>query len=160
MHVTLKARRGGLREKTTLRWLQAFLPEKCRRYEVKLFHYSIQGNHLHLLIQCGDRKSLSKLLRVVSGVVARKVLGAEKGRGKDVGFWGARPYSRVLTWGREFRNVLSYIERNGLEALGKISYVKRTAKLVAPLRAHIQESLILSRFDSLSRQMSLAFHGD
>ena len=68
-------------------------------------------------------------VQVLTGVTARKALCAEKGRKASHKMWERRPYSRVLSWGREFKNVLTYIERNVLEAMGRISYVARDRKV-------------------------------
>ena len=41
-------------------------------------------------------------------------------------FWKFLIYSRVVTWGREFKRVCEYIEKNVLEALHLIAYEPRT----------------------------------
>ena len=81
------------------------------------------------MIQANDRRALNDFLRVLTGVIARKALDAEKGRRKNQKMWEKRPYSRVLSWGREFKNVMNYIERNVLEAMGRIPYIARNQPL-------------------------------
>lgn len=87
------------------------------RYDVHVYQFANAGNHLHLLARCRDRHSLRSFLRTFAGLVARAVTGAEKGRpgGK---FWDCLVYSRILTWGRQYRDVRGYILNNEFEAGG------------------------------------------
>ncbi len=155
MHITLRTTRGGLRSKEILRWLKTFRPAKAAYFGIRLHHYAILNGHLHFLLQAGHREALSGFLRVISGVIARRVLGAEKGRPKGARMWEGRPYSRVLTWGREFKNVLAYIQRNALEGAKRISYVARDRNMVPELQRLVTETLLLNDFDKLSRQQVL-----
>ena len=125
-----------------LRWLSSFIPEKANYFGIRLVHFAVVNNHLHFLILARDRSALNGFLRVVAGVTARKALLAEKGKGKNRKMWESRPYSRVLLWGREYRNVLHYIERNVLEALGAIRYVARDQKLDVEMKKQIAFSLL------------------
>lgn len=45
-------------------------------------------------------------------------------------FWGALIYSRLVRWGKDFKNVLAYIEMNTLEADGWIPYQPRKSRYV------------------------------
>ena len=147
LHLTMRTPFACLRSPSMLKWLSAFIPEKARGFRIRLFHFAIVNNHLHLLILAPDRRALTGFLRVVTGVIARKALGAERGRKQNQKMWVSRPYSRVLSWGREFTNVLKYIERNVLEAMGRISYVARDRRL---------DDLVKRRIDlSLTPQLTL-----
>ena len=80
MHLTLRTKIRKLRSRSVLGWLRKFIPDKAKYFGITLFHFAIIDNHLHLLIQAKERDALSGFLRVLSGVIARKVLGIEKGR--------------------------------------------------------------------------------
>ena len=70
-----------------------------------------------LLARCRERRALQTFLRAFAGLIARAVTGAEQGR--PVGkFWDTLAYSRVMTWGREYRGVRAYILNNEMEAGG------------------------------------------
>ncbi|MCM2280197.1 MAG: hypothetical protein NDJ89_19185, partial [Oligoflexia bacterium] len=53
----------------------------------------------------------------LTGTIARTITGARKGVRKGR-FWDALAYSRVVTWGRELKNVSIYVIMNELEGLG------------------------------------------
>jgi hypothetical protein len=36
-------------------------------------------------------------------------------------FWSQRPFTRIVSWGKDFNSVLSYVKLNSLEALGFLS---------------------------------------
>jgi len=114
-----------------------------RKHGVKVYRVANAGNHLHLLVRFTKRRGLQNFLRGSCGLIARKVLGAERGRAKKWAtylapgipnsqatpkskplipegqhFWSQRPFTRIVAWGRDFDSVTSYLRINTLEALG------------------------------------------
>jgi len=87
------------------------------RFGVVLYRYANSGNHIHILARAPSRPSLQSFLRVFAGQTAQLVTHAAKGRpiGK---FWDRIAYSRIVSWGREFRCVGAYVKMNEHEALG------------------------------------------
>ena len=109
------------------------------KFNIKIYEYAIQGNHLHLLVKAQSREGLQNFFRVLAGHAAQRILekvpfkpapggaprngpGCEKNRRK---FWSFLVYSRVVTWGREFRLVAMYIQLNTLELFRVIAYQPR-----------------------------------
>lgn len=132
IHVTMRSEIavGGLSllEPRARQWLESYVPTLAQRLQIALYHWSINSNHLHFVLKAQERKSFQSFLRTVANRTARFVLDAEKGRGKQLRFWANRPYSRLLTWGRELKNVLRYVERNVKEAMGEMRYTSRQDK--------------------------------
>jgi hypothetical protein len=148
------------------------------RFQVKVYEYAIQGNHIHLLIKAQSREGMQNFFRVIAGHSAQRILkefplnqnaggasghgeqraaggasghgeqraaggasghggqrargGASEHGGQKVGckknqrvFWSYLVYSRVVSWGREFKTVTSYIQKNTLELLQIIAYQPR-----------------------------------
>lgn len=122
-------------------WLNEYLPALCRKLRVELMHWSNNGNHLHCLVRAADLASFQSFLRALPGRVARQVLRAEKSLGKSIRFWTRRPYSRIISWGRELRSVMNYIERNLWEATGKIRYQPRESPVPTDLTAALSKSV-------------------
>lgn len=48
-------------------------------------------------------------------------------QGKGQAFWQFRPFTRVMYWGKDFKDSCSYLLKNTLEAIGFIQYTKRKA---------------------------------
>ena len=57
------------------------------------------------------------------------------------GFWDYRPFSRVVSWGRDFNNCIRYLKQNILEALGFVPYTARKDYYSRWFSARISESL-------------------
>ncbi len=86
----------------------------ARKSGVRIYQYANVGNHLHLLVSAGVRKDLQSFLRRLSGAIALLITGARKGSSQR--FWDGLVYSRIVTWGREFKTVTLYVIRNLMEA--------------------------------------------
>ncbi|MEO5668483.1 MAG: transposase [Bdellovibrionota bacterium] len=89
-----------------------------RKNGVRVYRVSNAGNHLHLLVRFTKRRALQNFLRSSCGLIARKMLGAERGSPHQDSFWSQRPFTRIVSWGRDFNSVLAYVKLNTLEALG------------------------------------------
>lgn len=100
---------------------------------VKVYRYANSGNHLHLLILPSSERAYRAYIRAVAGVIARITMGAERGRALGKKFWDAKPFTRIVEWGRDFSGVCDYILQNTLEALGFIPYQPRKYKKVRNL---------------------------
>ena len=151
LHVVLRSdfaqgERSLLRHERVIRNM---LLRQGRRHGVKVYRVANAGNHLHLLVRFTKRRGLQNFLRGSSGLIARKVLGAERGRAKmrdpdrapgpragfhtesmsqnkaftseRQRFWSQRPFTRIVSWGKDFDSVLAYVKLNSLEALGFLS---------------------------------------
>lgn len=105
--------------------IRQIIQKQSQKFGVKVYRLANAGNHLHMVILPSSRKGLNGFLRSISGLIARKALGAEKGSSKKIQFWDQRPFTRILEWGHEYRTVLRYLVQNSLEAFGFIPYTSR-----------------------------------
>ncbi len=99
---------------------------------VKIYHFVNVGNHLHLVIRLQDRRLYHVFIRAISGLIARQVLGKERGsqreaqdssldmkpvmKTKKFQFWVARPFTRFVTWGADYKNLSLYMKKNQAQA--------------------------------------------
>jgi REP element-mobilizing transposase RayT len=128
LHIVLRSSRAK-RDWSLLR--PAFAPQirrriktLARRHGLALYGYANSGNHIHILGRARSREGFQSFLRVFAGVTARLVTGARRGR--PVGrFWDRLAYSRIVSWGREYRAVGAYVRQNADEALGLRPYRRR-----------------------------------
>jgi REP element-mobilizing transposase RayT len=121
-----------------------------KRFGVKIYRQAICGNHIHLLIKGQSRIGLQNFFRVFAGHTAQGILrnfpikpserrqrggasmselnqGCLKNRRM---FWDLLVYTRIVSWGREFRTVDRYVIQNTLEALKLITYVPRKKRKI------------------------------
>ena len=111
MHVTLRLAEGlpSLRRGREYRAVvRAF--EGGREGEgFRLVHYSVQTNHLHLIVEGEGRAALSRGLKGLSIRVAKALNRAWRRRGR---VFGDRFHEHVLKTPREVRNALRYVLEN------------------------------------------------
>ncbi len=74
-----------------------------------LVHYSIQANHLHLLIEAKDNVALARGMKALSVRVARAINRARRVKGR---VFADRYHAHVLMSPREVRHALVYVLNN------------------------------------------------
>ncbi len=111
--------------------IQYQLDKQAKKFGVRIYRYSNVGNHLHLLIRIHSRREYKKFIRAISSLIqgiVTKTLGAnspnQSQKTKEI-FWDYRPFSRVVSWGRDFRIATEYVIKNTLEVLGLVPYTPR-----------------------------------
>jgi REP element-mobilizing transposase RayT len=104
---------------------EALLRFFIEKWQIRLYEFSFNSNHVHLLVRALDKHSLKGFLRSFPGALAMAITGAKKGNALLKEFWSERVYSRIVEWGRSFTIVQRYIRQNTLEALGVIAYTPR-----------------------------------
>jgi REP element-mobilizing transposase RayT len=103
-HASLRSLRSQHVAQTVLGALRA-----SNRDGFRLVHYSIQDNHLHLIVEAESKKSLSSGVRGLMVRVARRVNRLLFRRGR---LWGDRWHGHALTGPRQVRNALVYVLQN------------------------------------------------
>jgi hypothetical protein len=128
MHVVLRSTRAcgawSLRRRECERIVLRLLRRFTRRYDIRLYEFANSGTHLHLLLHTKSRLALQNFLRAFAGMTARLITGARKGFAVGK-FWDFLSYSRIVSWGRDFRGVRAYVVQNIFEAMGLIAYRPR-----------------------------------
>ena len=79
------------------------------REDFRITHYSVQGDHLHLLVEANGKQALSRGMQGLAIRIARRVNRLTSRSGK---LWADRFYSRALTSPRAVRNALAYVLNN------------------------------------------------
>lgn len=115
-HVTLRARRGlptfrSQRVHTMLRGiLERQLLRRRYRDDFQVVHYSIQSNHLHVIVESTDNRAMRS---GVSGLVIAFAKRLNKLLQRLTGkVWSDRYHARELTTPREVRRALVYVLQN------------------------------------------------
>jgi putative transposase len=63
----------NLRSRRSFRELSAAFAEACNRAGFRLIHFSVQGNHLHLIVEASDEVRLSRGLQGLAVRIARRL---------------------------------------------------------------------------------------
>ena len=101
--------------------LRKFLFLYAKKFGVKVYKESVQKDHFHFCIKITNRQLYRCFIRALTGVIAQKL-------GK--GLWILAPYSRVVSWGRDFLGVLDYILLNDCEVAGSVPYALRVPRTI------------------------------
>lgn len=111
VHVTLRALVRSLRSQYVFPTLRlAISAANCRAPDVfRIIHFSVQAEHVHLIVEARDARALSSGLRGLVIRIARNVnqLLFRSGR-----FWADRWHGHALTTPRAVRHALAYVLAN------------------------------------------------
>ena len=111
VHVTLRMRDEvwNLRTRRCYRVIERAFYAGAERLGIRLTHYSVQGNHLHLVVEALDGQALS---RGVQGLCVRIARGLNRLMGRKGKVFADRFHSHVLRTPREVRNAIAYVLGN------------------------------------------------
>lgn len=75
VHVTIRvvASVPSLRARRLVREFERSVAHACDRGDFRLTHYSLQGNHAHLIVEADDRSALARGMKAVGSRLARAV---------------------------------------------------------------------------------------
>src|SRR5262245_28182063 len=113
IHVVWRIRRGlpSLRTPRGLRRLERAFRKSKEQREFILVHYSIQHDHLHLVVEVNDRRKLSRGLQAL-GIRIAKSLNSLWHRTKGNVF-AERYFAVALSGWKSIRNAVRYVVNNG-----------------------------------------------
>jgi hypothetical protein len=110
-HVTLRMRADvpSLRTVAIVRELERSFRVARARPGFRLVHYSLQGNHAHLIVEARDRHTLGRGMKSIAARVARAV---NRIAGRTGPVLADRYHLRMLPTPKEVRNALRYVLLN------------------------------------------------
>src|SRR5262249_18638756 len=85
-------------------------------FGLRVVHYSIQGNHMHLVVEATTRRALTRGMRGLGVRIARGVNDVLDRAGSVV---GERYHARALATPRAVRNALAYVLLNSARHAGR-----------------------------------------
>jgi REP element-mobilizing transposase RayT len=117
VHVTLRVRPDvwNLRSKRAFRVLSKALEAARAWKSARVVHYSVQGNHVHLVAEASDRKVLSRRIQGLEVRIARAMNKLMDRRGA---VFADRYHARALGTPLEVRRVIEYVLKNRRHHLG------------------------------------------
>jgi REP element-mobilizing transposase RayT len=111
VHVTLRMRDGlpRLRCRRLVSELRRSFGEACERGDFRLVHYSVQQNHIHLLVEAEDQAALGRGMKSIGARVSRAVQRVFRVTGRVL---AQRYHAHVLRTPNEVRRALKYVLLN------------------------------------------------
>jgi putative transposase len=142
VHVTLRSGVRSLRSAFVFPTLRGAIRDLNRRWKerFRVVHFSVQSDHLHLLVEATDRKALLGGVRGLSVSVARRLNRLVFRRGRVI---EDRWHGRALSTPRAVRHALVYLLANfkkheslvgtGVDAFSSAPYFSGFAELAGRL---------------------------
>jgi REP element-mobilizing transposase RayT len=110
LHVVIRSKFRSLRSQFVFPTVRKALADATRaRQDFRITHYSVQGDHLHLLVEANSKQALSRGMQGLAIRIARRVNRLTSRSGK---LWADRFFSRALSSPRAVRNALAYVLNN------------------------------------------------
>ena len=118
VHVTLRVRANlpSLREGRLVREWRRSLAEASERGSFRVAHYSLQGDHAHLIVEAQGKHELACGMKSIAARLARAV---NRVSGRSGPVLEGRYHHRSLRSPREVRRALAYVLLNARRHLAK-----------------------------------------
>jgi REP element-mobilizing transposase RayT len=125
VHITLRVRADvpSLRTVAFVREFRRSLAQACERGDFRVNHYSLQGDHAHLIVEAHGKDALARGMKSIAARLAR-AMNRTAGRGGPV--LDGRYHHRSLRTPREVRRALAYVLLNARRHLAKRRHVARS----------------------------------
>jgi len=117
-HITMKVVRDvpSLRSARLVTELERSWQKACERGRFRLTHYSIQGDHVHMIVEASSARDLACGLKAITARFARGVNRVFRRTGRVL---ADRCHVHVLRTPREVRNAIAYVLLNARRHLAK-----------------------------------------
>ncbi len=111
LHVTVRIREEvwNLRSNRCFGTLRRALAKGCNRFGFRLVHFSVQGNHIHFIVEAPDAVALG---RAMKGLEVRMARALNKVMGRRGPVFGGRYHAHLLKSPREAANAVRYVLDN------------------------------------------------
>lgn len=121
LHLVLKSTHKNLFNPGNLS-LEKLIRSQAEKFGVRLYDLALNWSHIHCLVQVKNREDYIKFIRSLTSVLVTKIRKSKR-QLKEI--FTLRPFTRILSWGRDFKRGLDYQMINQMEALGLIVRTKR-----------------------------------
>jgi REP element-mobilizing transposase RayT len=111
VHVTLRVREAvpNLRQRRCLRAIRIAFLGGNGRFGVRLIHFAVLGNHVHMICEADGELSLSRGMQGLNIRMAKALNRAVERRGR---VFSERYHARILRTPTQTRNAVHYVLRN------------------------------------------------
>ena len=99
----------GMRSHRCFRALKRAFARGCERFGFRLIHFSVQGNHIHLIVEAPDEVQLGRAMKGLGVRIARVMNRAMARKGQVIAH---RYYARILRTPPEVNFAILYVLHN------------------------------------------------
>lgn len=130
-HVTLRLHRdtASLRNVRVVREIERTFAIGCDRPDFRLVHYSLQGNHAHLIVEARDHVALGRGMMAIGARLARAV---NRVSGRTGQVLAERYHHRLLATPKEVHTALRYVLLNARKHAAKVRAALRSTTRLDP----------------------------
>jgi hypothetical protein len=99
----------SLRSRRLFRFVRCAIAAGAERLGVRICEYSVQSNHLHLVVEASGKEALS---RGMQGLAIRLAKAIQRALGRAGSIFADRYFSRILRTPLEVKRALAYVLEN------------------------------------------------
>ena len=119
VHVVLKSshavRKMSLLSIANKLVIEKIVRERAEKYGVVIQGFELMRNHLHLIARFKSRLLFQQFLKTITGLIARHVTGARKGKPFGKRFFDELAFTRVVQGFKDLRGLIDYFKKNQIE---------------------------------------------
>jgi len=118
MHVVLKSSlaKGEWSFRRHKKAIASILEKFAARGGIRLISVANVGNHIHIHLKLGNRRTYAPFIRAITSAIAMKVTGRSRwNKIEGVKFWDRRPFSRIVIGRRGYLTMQDYLRINKYE---------------------------------------------
>jgi REP element-mobilizing transposase RayT len=110
----------NLRSQRSFNCVRGALKHGADRFGVRIVHFSVQGNHMHFIVEADDVASLYRAMKGLAVRFARRMntMMGRKGR-----VLGDRYHSNVLRTWRAAHNAVAYVRHNHRKHMAQVGQI-------------------------------------
>ncbi len=87
-----------------------------KKWNITVYDNAVNFNHVHFIIRIKSESDYRSWIRELTSEIVRLI--SVKTGAKLTQFFSLRPWTRILHWGRDFKNALEYLNLNKMEVVG------------------------------------------
>ncbi len=125
MHLILKSSCNGVFNPGNIS-LEKLLRSQGKKFGLKIYDLALNWSHIYFILKIENRKNYNKFIRSLTAILAKRI---RKLKPELAVIFELRPFTRSLSWGRDFKRGLEYVILNQMEALGFVVREKHKKKI-------------------------------
>lgn len=129
IHLVLKSS-GSSHFNPGNRKIELLIKNQAKKYGIQIYDIALSWSHIHMLLKLPSREAYMSFIRTVTALLVGMIAKNKHftSRKLDKKTFDLRPFTKILTWGKQFKRVLEYHILNTLEAYAMMPKRKSTKR--------------------------------